>query len=449
MSMGLIMGKRLAALAAAAVAALVELATPAAQAQLRVDITEGLSRPMPIAVPGFGTPLAAPTAAGPTDALGRQVAQVIAANLASTGLFAPVADASQTAYPQALAPDYVRWRALAAQALVTGFVQVQPDGSLTVGCYLYDTFAEQELVREGFVVEPGQWRRAAHRCADRVYARLTGEAGYFDSQIVYIAESGPRTRRIKRLAIMDQDGASHRFLTNGQTLVLTPRFSPNQARIAYVRLADDQPQIWLYDAASGRHSPLGDFPGMTLGPRFSPDGRSLLLSMSRAGNIDIYRYDLATRALTRLTDAPGIDTSPSWSPDGRQIVFESDRSGGQQLYIMNADGSGQRRISFGAGRYAEPAWSPRGDLVAFTRIGGGQLRVGVMRPDGSGERMLTDSWQDEGPSWSPNGRVIVFFRTPRGGGDPRLASVDLTGRNLRLLATPLGASDPSWGPLRP
>ncbi len=429
--------------------ALVALWAAPATAQLRVDITEGLSQPMPIAVPGFGTPVAAPTAAGPTDALGRQVAQVIAANLASTGLFAPLADTGPVAYAQALSPEHARWRAQAAQALVTGFVQVQGDGSLIVGCYLYDPFAEQELLREGFAFEAGQWRRAAHRCADRVYTRLTGEAGYFDSQIVYIAESGPRARRIKRLAIMDQDGASHRFLTNGQTLVLTPRFAPNLGRIAYVRLADDQPQIWIYDTQSGRHAPLGDFPGMTLGPRFSPDGRSLLMSMSRAGNIDIYRYDLTTRALTRLTDAPGIDTAPSWSPDGRQIVFESDRSGGQQLYIMNADGSGLRRISFGSGRYAEPAWSPRGDLIAFTRIGGGQLRVGVMRPDGSGERMLTDSWQDEGPSWSPNGRVVLFFRTPRGGGDPRLASVDLTGRNLRLLATPLGASDPSWGPLRP
>ena len=430
-------------------AAWLVLAAAPAVAQLRVDITEGLARPMPIAVPGFGTPVAAPTAAGPTDALGRQVAQVIAANLSGTGLFAPLADTAQIAYPQALAPDHARWRGQAAQALVTGFVQVQGDGSITVGCYLYDPFAEAELLREGFVVEAGQWRRAAHRCADRVYTRLTGEAGYFDSQIVYVSETGPAARRIKRLAIMDQDGAGHRFLTNGQTLVLTPRFAPGQGRIAYVRLADEQAQIWTYDVASGRHSPLGDFPGMTLGPRFSPDGRALLLSMSRAGNIDIYRYDLSSRALTRLTDAPGIDTAPSWSPDGRQIVFESDRSGGQQLYVMNADGSGLRRISFGSGRYAEPAWSPRGDLIAFTRIGGGQLRVGVMRPDGSAERMLTDSWQDEGPSWSPNGRVLVFFRTPRGGGGPRLASVDLTGRNLRPLATPLGASDPSWGPLRP
>lgn len=424
------------------------LAVPAV-AQLRVDITQGISQPMPIAVPGFATPATASTAAGTTDALGRQVAAVIAADLGGSGLFRPVEGAGLVTQAEITAPAYATWRAAAAQALVTGFVEANADGSITVGCYLYDSYAEAELAREGFRVAPSQWRRAAHKCADRAYQRLTGEAPYFDSQIVYVSETGPKTRRIKRLAIMDQDGASHRFLTNGQSLIVTPGFAPGQSRLAYASASGGDWRVFVYDAATGRHGLIGDFPGMALGPRFSPDGRAMLLSMSRAGNIDIYRYDMASRALTRLTDAPGIDTAPSWSPDGRRIVFESDRGGSQQLYTMAADGGGQARISFGAGRSATPAWSPRGDLIAFTRIGGGKLRVGTMRADGSGERLLTDSWQDEQPSWSPNGRVLAFFRSTQNAAAPRLWSIDQTGLNLRPVPTPLGGSDPSWGPLRP
>jgi TolB protein len=405
---------------------------------------------MPIAVPAFTTPAAASTPAGDTAALGRQVAEVVANDLKSSGLFTPIdptAFTTTVAYADVLAPRFASWRTVAVQALITGFVQLNGDGSITVGCYLYDVFSEAILAREGFSTQPAFWRRAAHKCADAVYSRLTGETGYFDSRIVYVSETGPQTRRIKRLAIMDQDGANHRFLTNGQNLVLTPRFSPSQQTIAYMSYAGNRPRVYIYNIGTGRQTQV-DMPGMTFAPRFSPDGQTLLFSMAQGGNTDIYRMNVSGGRPQRLTSAPGIDTAPSFSPDGSRIVFESDRGGTQQIYVMNADGSNQQRISFGDGRYGTPVWSPRGDLIAFTRIGGGGFRIGVMRTDGSGERLLTDSWGDEGPTWSPNGRVIMFFRGARGG-RASLWSVDLTGVNERRVPTPLDGSDPAWSPLLP
>ena len=437
-------------LSALSVLLIVIAAMPAA-AQLRVDINAGISKPMPIAVPAFTTPALASTVAGDTAALGRQVAEVVSNDLASSGLFKPInpsAFTTSVAYADVLAPRFPNWRTVAAQALVTGFVQVNGNGTITVGCYLYDVFSEEILAREGFSTQPAFWRRAAHKCADAVYSRLTGESGYFDSRIVYVSETGSQTKRIKRLAIMDQDGANHRFLTNGQNLVLTPRFSPSQQTVAYMSFAQNRPRVYVYNIGTGRQTLVGNLPNMSFAPRFSPDGQSLVFSMAQGGNTDIYRMSVNGGTPQRLTSAPGIDTGPSYSPDGSKIVFESDRGGTQQLYVMNADGSDQRRISFGGGRYATPVWSPRGDLIAFTRMGGGGFRIGVMRTDGSGERLLTDSWGDEGPTWSPNGRVVMFFRSQRGG-RADLWSVDLTGVNERRIPTPLDGSDPAWSPLLP
>ncbi|WP_255536372.1 Tol-Pal system beta propeller repeat protein TolB [Pacificimonas pallii] len=422
---------------------------PAAAQNLSVDINQGVSRPLPIAIPDFTTQQNVETPAGTTSSLGKRVAEVITNDLKSSGLFRPIdtlAFTTNVAYPDVLSPQFASWRTVAAQALVTGFAEAQSDGSVTIGCYLYDVFSEEVLVREGFNTPVRNWRRAAHKCADAVYSRLTGEAGYFDSRIVYISETGRATNRIKRLAIMDQDGANHRFLTNGQNLVLTPRFAPNQQTVAYLSYAQNRPRIYMYDVNTGQQRLVGNFPNMSFAPRFSPDGRTLAFSQSRGGNTDVYVMDVNGGNVRRLTNAPGIDTAPSFSPDGRRIAFESDRGGSQQIYVMNADGSGQRRISFGDGRYGTPVWSPRGDLIAMTKIGGGKFRIGVMRPDGSGERLLTDSWQDEGPTWSPNGRVIMFFRSRRGGGAD-LHSIDLTGINERRIPTPLEGSDPAWSPL--
>lgn len=425
--------------------------TPALAAPIRVDINSGIAQPLPIAVPAFATAAPQPTEAGTTAELGARVAQVISNDLKSSGLFRPIDPAAFTtvvSVADTVRPQFANWRTVAAQALVTGTVTANPDGTITVGCYAYDVFSAEELARQGFVTTAAGWRRAAHKCADLVYSRLTGETGYFDSRIVYVSETGSKTKRIKRLAVMDQDGAGHRFLTSGQNLVLTPRFAPNQQTITYMSFEGNRPRVWLYTLGSGKQQAIGDFPNMSFAPRFSPDGSNLIFSMATGGNTDIFKLDIASRKLTRLTTQPGIDTAPSYSPDGSRIVFESDRGGSQQLYVMNADGSGQQRISFGEGRAATPVWSPRGDLIAFTRMTGGSFAIGVMKPDGSGERLLTNAYQDEGPTWSPNGRVILFFRTPRSG-PVDLWSVDLSGQNERKVPTPLDGSDPAWSPLLP
>ncbi len=445
----------------AAIAALMAAASPA-HAVLKIDVTGGVVQPVPVAVPAFPGTAEVATPAGSTGELGQQIAKVISANLERSGLFRPIdprAFTTRVTPGDASAPQFAAWRTVAAQALVTGYVQPNPDGSLLVACYVYDVFGEEEMGRTGFTARnPRDWRRTAHKCSDFVYEKITGEKGYFDSRLVYVSESGPKTNRIKRLAIMDQDGENHRFLTSGQSMALTPRFSPTQQQIAYLSFFQNKPRVFLYDLNSGRQEVIGDFQGMSFAPRFSPDGNSVLLSLSRNGSTNIYVMDLRTRRLRQLTNTPAISTSPSFSPDGSKIVFESDRGGSQQLYVMNADGSGVQRISFDTrnkrSKYATPVWSPRGDYIAFTKMDEGKFRIGVMRPDGSGERVLTDAWQDEGPTWSPNGRVVIFFRTERygrggTGGGSKLWSVDLTGQNERPVRTPLDGSDPAWGPLLP
>jgi TolB protein len=418
---------------------------------LEVSVTGGISAPMPIAIPYMPAAAIAQTPAGSTDVLGRQLAEIVTNDLRNSGLFTPMQPAQlrTVMFPEVQAPAFDYWGGTGAQALVQGYIRANGDGTLTVGCYLYDVSAQTELVRQGFVVPPSDWRRAAHKCADMVYARLTGEGPYFDSRVVYVSETGPKARRIKRLSIMDQDGANHRFLTNGQSIVLTPRFSPSQQSIVYMSYVGRVPAIYVYEIGSGRQRLVVQNVATTFAPRFSPDGRWILFSMASGGNTDLYRVSAQGGAPQKLTNSPGIDTGGSYSPDGSRIVFESDRSGGQQLYIMNSDGSNQQRISFGGGRYGTPSWSPRGDLIAFTRMSGG-FRIGIMNTGGGGEKILTNGWHDEGPSWAPNGRVLMFYRSAQGSsGKADLWSVDLTGVNERRVPTPLDGSDPSWGPLRP
>jgi TolB protein len=426
------------------------LAVPAT-AQLSVDVTDDSGSDLNIAIPVMPTPQSASTPAGTTEALGRMIAEVIASDLRGSGLFKPAGPAGIRAISmgEVTSPQYDGWAAMGASALVQGFVRVSGPEELTVGCYLYDTALKTELMRQGFAIGARDWRRAAHKCADAIYARLSGEKPFFDSQIAYIAESGPKNARIKRLAIMDSDGANHRFLTNGQTIALTPRFSPDYKSILYLSYLGSRPRIFVYDIASARQRLVTESSNATFAPRWSPNGKTILYSMAIGGNTDIYSIPVTGGTPRRLTNNPGIDIGGSFSPDGSKIVFESDRSGGQQLYVMNADGSGQQRISSGSGRYATPEWSPRGDLIAFTKMAG-NFRVGVMNPGGGGERLLTDSWQDEQPTWSPNGRVIQFFRTSQGkAGKSSIWQVDLTGVNERRIPTREDGSDPAWGPILP
>lgn len=406
-----------------------------------------------IAITTFATDRDVPTQtnAGSTAQLGQAISQVIASDLKNNGLFKPTGPDGlpQPTLPEVQTPSYATWSGRGADMLVQGYVKASADGQLTVGCYLYDISLTRQLVKAGWQFAATDWRRAAHKCSDLVYSRLSGESPFFDSKIAYIAETGPKGRRMKRLAIMDSDGANHRYLTSGQSMALTPRYSPDYSKILYLSYLNGQPSIYSYDLATDRQTLIARTGNPTLAPRWSPDGKWVLYSMAKGGTTDIYRISSAGGGTPQqLTNGPGINIGGSYSPDGSQIVFESDRSGSQQVYVMNADGSNQKRISFFGGRAATPEWSPRGDQIAFTHIAG-DLRVAVMTPSGGGMRHLTNSWQDEAPTWSPNGRIVQFFRTAKGSGQASIWQVDLTGRNERRLPTPVGASDPAWGPVRP
>ena len=408
--------------------------------RLNIDITQGNFQPIPIAVHGFV----------PSDPSGSSadntLSSVISNDLSSTGLFNLI---SKSAFLERLAPGQVEptfasWSQIGSQALVTGSVRSNGAG-YQIEFRLWDVLSGQQIAGMAYTTTEKGLRRVAHQIADQIYERLTGEKGYFDSRIVYVAESGPKNRRIKQLAIMDQDGANHQYITGGKSLVLTPRFTPSQQKIIYLSYSMGAPKVRTLEIETGRESIIGNFPGMTFAPRYSADGSKLLMSVAQNGNTDIYETNVGSGSSHKLTNDPAIDTTPSYSPDGSQIVFSSDRGGVEQLYIMNADGSGVKRISFGKGKYGTPVWSPRGDFIAFTKQAGG-FSIGIIRPDGSGERLLTNSYMDEGPTWSPNGRVIMFARGDRSGRS-RLFSVDITGYNERQIPTPGDASDPTWSPL--
>ena len=410
------------------------LAQPA-HARIELSLESPDFRPLPIAVQPFEA----------STGVGAEIATVIEQNLRNSGVFAPVDRAAflqQDATVDAT-PRFADWTAINAEALVVG--RVVPDGNrLRVDFRLWDTFGSEQVTGQQFFAEPENWRRIAHLISDAIYQQLTGEAGYFDTRVVFVDETGPKDARRKRLAIMDQDGANVRYLTGGQDLVMTPRFAPQRQEVTYMSFAEGQPKVYLLQLETGQREIVGNFPSMTFAPRFSPDGSKVVMSLQQGGNANIYAMDLRTRATTRLTDVPAIDTSPSYSPDGSQIVFESDRGGSQQLYVMGAEGGGAERISFGNGRYSTPVWSPRGDLIAFTKQSGEGFSIGVMRPDGTGERVLTTGFHNEGPTWAPNGRTLMFFREQ--GAGPELWAIDVTGRNERRVTTPGFASDPAWSP---
>jgi len=421
------------------------LAMPA-RAQLEIDINKSNLDPVPIAVPDF--------IAGSSfeRAFGQKVAEVIRADLERSGLFRSLDPASflETQTNIDYKPTFADWRVIKADALVSGRIRQESENRVLVEFRLWDVFAGQQLTGVRFATTPENWRRTAHKASDAIYEALTGEGGYFDSRIVFIDQKGPKINKVKRLAIMDQDGANPIYLLGGSDLLLTPRFSPASQTITYMSYENDKPQVYLLDIESGRRELLGDFPGMTYAPHFSPDGERLIYSMAVRGNTDVYVMDLKSRSSTRLTADPAIDVSASFSPDGRKIVFNSDRGSSGQIYTMDVNGKNVKRISFGKGRYFAPVWSPRGDKIAFVRSGGGQFGIGVMDVDGKNERMLTESYLDESPTWSPNGRVIIFSREKRDrNGSVEIWSVDLTGQNLRRVETPGEASDPAWSPLLP
>ncbi len=415
-------------------------ALPAA-AQLTGRQSEGSLSPIPIAIPEF---------VGDNPALAVEISNVVANDLESSGLFKPLDRASflEAVRDINAPPRLVDWRQIGADALAVGKVSRDASGRLSSEFRLWDVATGKQLAGQRFATSEQNWRRVGHLIADQIYERLTGEKGYFDSRVVFVDETGPKDKRIKRLAIMDQDGANVRVLSKGSEIVLTPRFSPTRNEITFMSYTRDQPRVFLLNLETMQREIVGDFPGMTFAPRFSPDGQRVIMSLQSGGASSLYELDLRTKQTRRVTDTEAIDTAPSYSPDGRQIVFESDREGTQQLYLVNADGSGLRRLSYGEGRYSTPVWSPRGDYIAFTKQLAGRFLIGVMRPDGSGERVLTEGFHNEGPTWSPNGRVLMFFREGQGqNAGARIYSVDITGYNERVVPTPSFASDPAWSPL--
>jgi TolB protein len=427
-----------------AAGAFVGFPTRHAAAVLKLDVTQGNVQPVAIALPDFlGAGL-------PDPGTARSITQIIASNLQRSGLFAPI---DQAAYLEKISnfegtPRFPDWRQINAQALVTGSL-TQSEGRLTAKFRLWDVFAAGQLHGQQYTTTPDNWRRIAHIISDAIYERITGDKGYFDTRVVFVDESGPKSRRVKRLALMDQDGANVRYLTRGDDLVLTPRFSSVADTITYMSYGQGDPRVYLLNVETGQRETIGNFPGMSFSPRFSPDGQRVIFSLQQRGNSNLFVMDLRSKATTRLTDTPAIDTAPSYSPDGSRICFESDRGGKQQIYIMSANGGPAQRVSFGDGTYSTPVWSPRGDYIAFTKQSQGRFAIGIMRADGSGERILTEGYHNEGPTWSPNGRVIMFFRDPGGEAGPTLHTVDVTGRNEQRLPTPSYASDPAWSPLLP
>jgi len=423
---------------------------------IEVDITRGNLSPLPVAV----SPLSTDSKSRDIfekilkkKDIGFEISKIIENNLRQSGLFNPLNKDAFLQKPNIahLKPRFEDWALIKAQALITGKVTAV-DGKLRVEFRLWDILAGKEMMALTFTTVPTNWRRVGHIITDKVYKRFTGEKGYFDTRIIYVAEEGPKTKRIKKLAIMDQDGFNNKYLTLGNELVLTPRFSPTNQMVTYLSYFRNLPRVYLLDIETGIQEVVGDFPGMTFAPRFSPDGKKIIMSFAKDGNSDIYTMDLENRIVEKITNHPSIDTSPSYSPDGKFICFNSDRSGYQQIYVMKSDGSKVKRISFGKGLYGTPVWSPRGDLIAFTKLHKGKFYIGVMRVDGTGERLLTENFYQEAPSWSPNGRVLIFYRETKTnakgeGFSAKLWSIDLTGYNERLVNTKTDASDPSWSSL--
>jgi TolB protein len=427
-------------------AALAPLAAPmAARAQLTIDMTRPNFEPVPIAIVDFQG-----------DPMGGQIAGVIRNDLQNSGLFRSIAPGSfiEPNLSASSQPRFPDWRNVGAQGLVVGSI-ANVGGNIKVDFRLWDVLKGDQATGFSFTSQPNNWRRLGHIIADAVYKRVTGEEGYFDTRVAYVSETGPLNNRVKRIAIMDQDGANNRYITDGSTIAITPRFSPTLQEIVYMAYGDrnSPPKVYLQNVDSNRRELMGNFPGMSFAPRFSPDGTKVAMSLSQDGRTNLYEMDVRGRGVRRLTNTPAIDTSPSYSNDGTQIVFNSDRGGSQQLYVMGAGGGGEKRISFGDGRYATPVWSPRGDYIAFTKIMGSSFGIGVMRPDGSGERLLANGFLVEGPTWAPNGRVMMFFRQqPNSGGragSVTLHAIDITGRFERQVPTPTDASDPAWSPLIP
>ncbi len=430
-------------LAATGAASLVALAGTVPAWALDVDVSGGKINPLPIAIAPF-------LAGSGSEDAAATVSGVIANNLGRSGYFNPLPPESfiERISDFEAQPNLESWRQVQAKALVTGQAYMD-GGKLRVAFKLFDVNSGQMLASQSLAASPKVARRLAHRISDQIYKALTGFEGYFDTRVVFIDESGPKSQRVKKLAIMDQDGFNPRTLPVQGDLLLTPRFSPTANEVTFLSFGTGVPRVFIYNIDTNQKEIVGDFPNMSFAPRFSPDGGRIIMSLqSEDGvNSNLFEMNLQSRQLRQVTNVAAINTAPSYSPDGSTLAFESDRGGNQQIYVMGAGGGEAQRISFGKGRYSTPVWSPDGKWIAFTKNAGGKFSIGVMKPDGSGERVLTEGYHNEGPTWAPNSRVIMFFRESGGeNGGPQLYSVDVTGYNEQKVPTPGFSSDPAWSP---
>ena len=412
--------------------------------EINIEVTDGVIDPIPVAMPKFVIEEYT------SSIVANEISRIIRNNLTETSLFRIIPDDAYISELTSIdAPvRFADWRAINSDLLISGSVAVSGD-TTTVKFRLWDIVGQNEMFKGvQFTGPTNSIRRIAHKVSDLIYSSVTGEGPYFDTRVTFISERGKKNNRTKRLAIMDQDGANLTFLTDAKSIVLAPRFSPDAKQILYTSYETGRPRVYLLNLVNKQVRTFPNLPGMTFAPRFSPDGESVILSMTSKGNTDIYIVNLSNNQQKRLTKNSAIDTAPSFSPNGESVVFESDRGGSQQIYVMSSKGGKAKRISFGDGRYGTPVWSPRGDMIAFTKMHKGNFHIGVMRLDGSQERLLTKAFIDEGPTWSPNGRVLMFFRETAGeDGAPALYTIEVTGRNLKKIELSSFASDPSWSPI--
>lgn len=421
-----------------------------AYAELKVDIVAGAVEPISVAVQKFEVGSHAST----RDAA--MLRDVVDNDLKSTGLFRIV---NRNALPEFVKmgdmPDFKLWSAVRAQVLVQAKLTRQVDDMYRLEFYVWDVQGGEQIEAQSLVASKKSMRRLAHIMADAIYERLTGEVGYFDTQIVFITETGPMGERVKRMAIMDQDGYNMRYLSDDKTFVMSPSFSPNMHTVVFLSYRDEDPMIWTLDLETGEQRRLGQFGGMNFAPQFSPDGRRIALSLVKRGVTHIYEYDIENKTLRQLTSGGTINTSPSYSPDGKKMAYNSNRSGSQQIHVLDLESGQQERITFGAGRYATPAWSPDGRFIAFTKIADDTFYIGIMSPTGRNEKILAGGWFMEAPSWAPGSRRLVYYETEKDDDDierhSHIRTVDIMGQNIYEIKLPDGVHgmEPTWSPRLP